>query len=98
STADLAMASDGTISGTLSSKRGNATILSGYLSADHFNFVININIGQNFADVTFSGTFDGTSLKGTINVEGYSIDFTGSNPRGHNSFAHAVDFPQGDGR
>jgi hypothetical protein len=64
STADLSMASDGTISGTLSSKRGNATILSGYLSGDHFSFVININIGQNFADVTFSGTYDGNSMKG----------------------------------
>lgn len=82
STADLAMSSDGTISGTLSSKRGNATILSGYLSADKFNFVINISIGPSFSDVTFSGTFDGTTLKGNISVEGYSIDFTGVKPGG----------------
>jgi Amidohydrolase family len=98
STADLSMASDGTISGTLSSKRGNATILSGYLSGDHFNFVININIEQNFADVTFSGTFDGTSLKGNISVEGYSIDFTGTKPSGPSSLAEVVDLTQGDAR
>lgn len=97
STADLSMASDGTISGTLASKRGTATILSGYLSGDHFNFVININIGENFADVNFSGSFDGTTLKGTINVEGYSIDFTGTKP-GANNFAHLADFTQGDVR
>jgi imidazolonepropionase-like amidohydrolase len=98
STADLSMASDGTISGTLSSKRGNATILSGYLSGDHFTFVININIGQNFADVTFSGTYDGNSLKGNISVEGYSIDFTGSKPSGASSLAEVVGFGQGDAR
>jgi len=98
STADLTMASDGAISGTLSSKRGNATILSGYLAGDHFTFVININIGQNFADVTFSGTYDGTALKGNISVEGYSIDFTGSKPSGGSSLAQVADFIQGDAR
>ena len=92
------MASDGTISGTLASKRGNATILSGYLAGDHFTFVININIGQNFADVTFSGTYDGTALKGNISVEGYSIDFTGSKPSGGSSLAQVADFIQGDAR
>jgi imidazolonepropionase-like amidohydrolase len=98
STADLSMASDGTISGTLASKRGTATILSGYLSGDHFSFVINVNIGQNFADVTFTGTYDGTSLKGNISVEGYSIDFTGTKPSGTSSLAQAADFGQGDAR
>jgi Imidazolonepropionase and related amidohydrolases len=99
STADLTMASDGTITGTLSSKRGTATILNGYLSGDHFMFVININIGQNFSDVTFTGTYDGTSLKGNISVEGYSIDFTGSKPTsGASSLAQAAGFVQGDAR
>jgi hypothetical protein len=46
STADLTMSSDGTISGTLTSKRGTATILNGYLSTDKFNFIINIPIGS----------------------------------------------------
>jgi imidazolonepropionase-like amidohydrolase len=98
STADLSMASDGTISGTLASKRGTATILNGDLSGDHFTFVININIGQNFADVTFSGTYDGTSLKGNISVEGYSIDFTGTKPNGTSALAQVADFAQGDAR
>ena len=98
STADLTMASDGTISGTLSSKRGNATILSGYLTGDHFTFVININIGQNFADVTFSGTYDGIALKGNISVEGYSIDFIGTKPGAASSLAQVADLAQGDAR
>lgn len=98
STADLNMSSDGTISGRLDSKRGNASILAGYLSNDHFNFVININIGDHFADVTFSGTYDGTALKGNISVEGYSIDFTGMKPGVNASLAQSEELHQGDAR
>jgi len=98
STADLSMASDGSISGTISSKRGNATILSGYLSGDRFTFVVNVNIGQTFADVTFTGTYGGNSLKGTISVEGYTMDFTGSKPGTASSLAQAADLGQGDAR
>jgi len=87
STADLTMSSDGTITGTLTSKRGTATILNGYLSTDKFNFIINIPIGPSFADVTFNGTFDGTSLKGSISVQGFSIDFTGTKPTNSSSLA-----------
>jgi len=97
STADLVMSSDGTITGTLTSKRGTASILSGYLSADKFNFVINISIGPSFTDVSFNGTFDGTSIKGTINVQDFSIDFTGVKPT-NNSLAEVSSVRQGDAR
>jgi imidazolonepropionase-like amidohydrolase len=80
STADLTMDKDGTISGTLTSKRGIASIISGYLSVDKFSFTINIPIEGSPADVIFSGTFDGTSLKGTIRLQGFSLDFTGVKP------------------
>jgi imidazolonepropionase-like amidohydrolase len=80
STADLAMDKDGTISGSLTSHRGTANIISGYLSADKFSFTINIVLDQGAADVTFTGTFDGTSLKGSISVMGMSLDFTGVKP------------------
>ncbi len=80
STADLTMDKDGTISGTLTSKRGTASIISGYLSVDKFSFTINIPIEGSPADVIFSGTFDGTSLKGSIRVQGISLDFTGIKP------------------
>src|SRR5712692_10155408 len=66
STADLAMDKDGTISGTLASTRGTASIISGYLSGDKFSFTINLVLDQGPTDVTFSGTFDGTSLKGSL--------------------------------
>jgi hypothetical protein len=80
STADLEMASDGTLSGTLSSKRGTGNIISGYLSADKFSFTINIPIDGNPTDIVFTGTFDGSSLKGSIDALGYNIEFTGTKP------------------
>ncbi len=80
STADLEMASDGTLSGTLSSKRGTGSIISGYLSADKFSFTINIPIDGNPTDIVFTGTFDGSSLKGSIDAMGYNIEFTGTKP------------------
>jgi amidohydrolase family protein len=80
STADLTMDKDGTVSGTLTSHRGTASIISGYLSADKFSFTINIVLDQGATDVTFSGTFDGTTLKGSISVLGMSLDFTGVKP------------------
>jgi imidazolonepropionase-like amidohydrolase len=91
STADLTMASDGTLSGTLDSPRGKANIITGYLSADKFSFTINIPIEDNPTDVIFSGTFDGTAMKGSINVPslGVDIDFTGIKPGGHASTSAA---------
>jgi imidazolonepropionase-like amidohydrolase len=80
STADIMMASDGRLSGTLTSTRGTANIISGYLSADKFSFLINIPIEGSPADVHFNGTFDGTTMKGSISVQGFDIDFTGTKP------------------
>jgi imidazolonepropionase-like amidohydrolase len=78
STADLTMASDGTLSGTVSGKRGTTNIISGYLSVEKFYFLINIHIQGSPSDVTFTGTFDGTSLKGTLSTVGIDIEFTGT--------------------
>jgi Amidohydrolase family len=83
STADIAMAGDGSLSGTLSSTRGNANIISGYLSADKFSFTINIPIEGSPTDVLFTGTYDGTSIKGSISVQGLDIEFTGTRPGVH---------------
>lgn len=81
-TADILMASDGTLSGTLSSARGEANIISGYLSGDKFSFTINIPIEDNPTDVTFTGTFDGASVKGSVSLPslGLDLEFTGTRP------------------
>ncbi|MGC2829062.1 MAG: hypothetical protein WB994_05445, partial [Candidatus Acidiferrum sp.] len=80
STADVEMGSDGSLSGSLTSNRGTGNIISGYLSADKFSFTINILIEGNPTDVVFAGTFDGTSLKGSIDAMGYNLEFTGVKP------------------
>jgi len=80
SIADLVMSTDGTLTGTLTSQRGTGTIFSGYLSGDKFSFTINIPIEGSPQDVHFSGTFDGTAMKGTIGAMGYSFDFSGTKP------------------
>jgi hypothetical protein len=80
STLDLTMSADGTLSGTVTSSRGTASIITGYASADKFNFTINIVIEGSATDVTFSGTFEKNSMKGSIAVMSFSIDFTGTRP------------------
>src|SRR5467141_3876457 len=80
STADLTMEKDGTVTGSVSGSRGTTSFISGYLSGDKFSFTINIPLDQGPSDATFTGTFDGTSLKGAISVLGLSIDFTGVKP------------------
>jgi len=40
--------------------------------------------------VVFSGTFDGTSIKGSIAVLGFSLDFTGVKPTKDSSAAVTV--------
>jgi hypothetical protein len=80
STLDLTMSTDGTLSGTTTSTRGTATIISGYASADKFSFTINIPIQGSATDVIFSGTFEKDTMKGTISVMSFTIDFTGTRP------------------
>jgi imidazolonepropionase-like amidohydrolase len=79
-TADLSMEKDGALSGTVTGKRGVGTILNGYATTDKFSFTINIPVDGNPTDVTFTGTFDATSLKGSLSVPGFSTDFTGTKP------------------
>ena len=91
-TADISMASDGTLSGSVASKRGTSSIIEGNLSADKFSFKINIPIKDSPSDVIFSGTFDGKTMKGNIHVAsvGVDLDFTGAKPN-EKSIASADD-------
>ena len=86
-TADLTMASDGTLSGTFSSRRGTQTLSDGWVSGNSFHFIITIPLDQGPADVTVSGTFEGNTMKGTISVSGLLIDFTGTKPGGEGKSA-----------
>jgi hypothetical protein len=81
-TADIVMASDGSLSGTITGTRGTFNIISGYLRVDKFSFTINILLEGSPADVLFTGTFDGTTMKGSLSVQGFETDFTGTKQPG----------------
>jgi hypothetical protein len=79
-TADLTMASGGTLTGTVVHPHGTSTLLSGYLSGNSFSFVISVDIGDGPQEVTFSGTLESNNLKGNINTTGFSTEFTATRP------------------
>lgn len=80
-TADLSMETDGTLTGTVSSpQRGTGSVFSGYVSEEKFSFTINLPINGGPADVLFTGTFEGNSMKGSISVLGYTLEFSGAKP------------------
>jgi imidazolonepropionase-like amidohydrolase len=80
-TTDLVMTSDGSLTGTVSGKRGTANIFSGWLSAEKFSFTINLPIDGTPSDVQFTGTFDGNTMKGTMSVLGLTMEFSGTKPK-----------------
>jgi Amidohydrolase family len=80
STANLQMAADGTITGTLTSQLGTAPIIRGQLTGNQFRISIQVPIEGTPMDVTLSGTITGNQVSGTIDVMGMSISFTGKRP------------------
>ena len=79
-TADLTMQPDGTLTGSVASDRGTGSVFSGWVSGEKFSFTINISIEGTSGDVVFTGTFEGTSMKGSIQAMGYTFEFTGTKP------------------
>jgi hypothetical protein len=80
-TADLTMAADGTISGTVTHPHGTSTISSGWLSADKFRITFSVSMGEpGPTEVTFSGTLEGNTLKGNVSAGDFSTDFTATRP------------------
>ena len=80
STANLQMAADGTITGTLTSQLGTAPVTRGQLTGNQFRISIQVPIEGTPMDVTLSGTITGNQVSGTIDVMGMSISFTGKRP------------------
>jgi imidazolonepropionase-like amidohydrolase len=79
-TADLNMQPDGTLTGSVANDRGTGSVFSGWVSGEKFSFTINISIEGSSGDVVFTGTFEGTSMKGSIQALGYNFEFTGTKP------------------
>jgi len=79
-TADLSMQTDGPLTGSVTSDRGTGTLFSGWVSGEKFSFTINIAIEGSSSDVVFTGTFEGTSMKGSIQAMGSTFEFSGTKP------------------
>ena len=79
-TADLSMQPDGTLTGSITSDRGTGSVFSGWVSGEKFSFTINIPVEGSSGDVVFTGTFEGTSMKGSIQAMGYTFEFSGTKP------------------
>jgi imidazolonepropionase-like amidohydrolase len=84
-TADLSMATDGTLSGSLTGVSGSmlgsvgtVSISEGWVSGNQFSFTLSLALGGNPIEATFSGTLEGEQMKGTASGGGMSVDFTGS--------------------
>jgi Amidohydrolase family len=81
-TADLAMTPGGTVTGSITHPYGTSTVNSGYLSGNSFSITISADGGEGPHDYTFSGTLDGTTMKGLINGPNFTAEFTGTRPGG----------------
>lgn len=82
-TADLEMAEDGTLSGSLSTDRGEQVITDGWVSGDRFSFTANMSLGGRSFEVVYTGEVEGEAMEGTVSFGGrFSTDFTGQRPGG----------------
>ena len=79
-TADLTMAEDGTLSGSVTGPRGTASITSGWVSGNKFSFTISITMGPRTLEATYNGTVEGNKITGTVSFGPATIDFTGTRP------------------
>lgn len=82
-TADLEMAEDGTLSGTLTTDRGETTITEGWVSGTEFSFTVNQPMGGRTAEVVYFGTVEEEEISGTAAFGGhFSSEFKGTRPGG----------------
>jgi hypothetical protein len=88
-TADLSMAADGTLTGSLTGVSGSmlgsigtVSISQGWVSGNQFSFTLNLALGGNPIEATFSGTLEGEQMKGTASGGGMSVDFNGTRAGG----------------
>ncbi len=95
-TADLTMAPDGALSGSVTGasgeimgSMGTVSISEGWVSGTKFSFTVSLTIEGSPMDVTFSGTLEGDQMKGTASGGGISVDFTGVHPSGTGAVAAA---------
>jgi hypothetical protein len=80
-TADLTMGADGALAGSMSSEAGISAISAGSLTGNRFTFTTTVTTSQGPMTLTFTGTLDGNTIKGSIGG-GINGDFTGTRASG----------------
>jgi hypothetical protein len=79
-TAELTMAEDGTLSGSVTGPRGTTTLSSGWVSGSKFSFTLTFTAGGRTIESTYSGSVEGKNISGTISSGSRSYEFTGTRP------------------
>ncbi len=82
-TADLTMADDGTLSGSITGPRGTASITSGWVSGNKFSFTVSITMGPRTVEATYSGSVEANKMTGSVSFGPATVDFTGTRADGN---------------
>lgn len=78
STAELKMAEDGTLSGTVRGQRGEGSVSEGWVSGDRFSFTVAMSTGGRSVRATYTGTVEADELEGSVSFGRFSSEFTGT--------------------
>jgi hypothetical protein len=84
-TADITMGADGALAGSLTSDHGISAISSGSLTGNRFTFTTTLQTNNGPLAITFSGTIEGNTLKGSISSTQVNGELTGTRPTGPTS-------------
>ncbi len=90
-TAEFVQASDGSLTGTLTSPMGTIPIAQGSVTGNSFTFGATMSRGQPSVAFSFNGTVDGNNLKGTVTAGTFTGEFSGtrSGPTGSDAVQEA---------
>jgi len=82
STAELTMAEDGTLTGSVSGSRGEASISEGWVSGHDFSFTVAMSMGGRSMEAVYTGTVEGEEMEGNVSMGRFSQEFTGTKTAG----------------
>ncbi|UCC84248.1 MAG: amidohydrolase family protein [Gemmatimonadota bacterium] len=82
STAELTMAGDGDLSGSVRSARGEGSVSEGWVSGNSFSFTVAMSMGGRSMEAVYSGTLEGEEMEGNLFMGRFSQTFTGAKTAG----------------
>ncbi|MGD2217190.1 MAG: amidohydrolase family protein, partial [Gemmatimonadales bacterium] len=77
STAELTMAEDGTLSGSVAGQRAEGSVTEGWVSGNSFSFTVAMSMGGRSMEAVYSGTLEGDEMEGNVSMGRFSQEFTG---------------------